>query len=66
MLEPFETSNQENNKVKMDREVLHSMMKSWNVPRTTGTLSLPDQNLPAEKKHSSLGIPTEGSNSKIT
>ncbi len=65
MLEPFETSNQENNKVKMDREVLHSMMKSWNVPENYGTLSLPDQNYP-EKKHSSLGIPTEGSNSKIT
>lgn len=41
MFEPFEQPNQNDSKVQMDRDALCSMMKSWLVPRSTGTLQQP-------------------------
>jgi hypothetical protein len=66
MLEPFEKSDEENAKVKMDREALHSMMKSWLVPRSTGILSLPGQENKSEKKNSSSSTYIEGSSKNRT
>jgi len=39
MLEPFEKSNQDAGKVKIDREALNSTLKSWLMPGSTGTLN---------------------------
>jgi hypothetical protein len=61
MLEPFEKSDQEDTRVKMDREALYSMMKSWLVPRTTGILILPGQENRPDKTKPSSNNPFEGS-----
>jgi hypothetical protein len=46
VLEPYGNSDQERSKVKLDHELLSSMMKSWLVPKNTGTLIFPENQKP--------------------
>jgi hypothetical protein len=66
MLEPFEKNDQEHGIVKLDREVLSSMMKSWLVPRTTGPLQYPIEKEPAEKDSLSSLDQLRSNNAKLT
>lgn len=50
MLEPIDAEKNNDKDVKMDREVLHSMMKSWLTPRPTGILFSPETPDSTKKK----------------
>jgi hypothetical protein len=50
MLEPFEKSDQDAGKVKIDREALNSTLKSWLMPGSTGTLNQAGLTEDTEKK----------------
>jgi hypothetical protein len=50
MLEPFEKSEQDVGKVKIDRAALNSTLKSWLMPGSTGTLNQAGVTEEIEKK----------------
>lgn len=50
MLEPFEKSEQDEGKVKIDRAALNSTLKSWLMPGSTGTLNQAGVTEEIEKK----------------
>jgi len=50
MLEPYEKSEQDTGKVKIDREALNSTLKSWLMPGSTGTLKQAGVTEEIEKK----------------
>lgn len=65
MLEPFEKYDQEHGKVKLDREVLSSMMKSWLMPRGTGPLGSQIEKEAAEKDAFAYLDPVKINNAKL-
>ncbi len=60
MLEPIENNEENEKNVKIDHEVLYSMVKSWLTPRPTGILVSPNsiessanKNAEADQSHES-------------
>ena len=65
MLEPIDNKEGNEKAVKVDREILDSMMKAWLTPRTTGILNSPDSAESAEREKPESDLSNERKNNKF-
>ncbi len=65
MLEPIDNKEGNEKAVKVDREILDSMMKAWLTPRTTGILNSPDSAESAEREKPESDQSNERKNNKF-